>query len=41
MPPKLIGQKRYLQDLERDDILATLAYAAQLAHIKSTKELAA
>jgi uncharacterized protein (DUF433 family) len=29
------------EDLERDDILATLAYAARLAHIKSTKELAA
>jgi len=29
------------EDLERDDILATLAYAARLAHIKSTKVLAA
>ena len=29
------------EDLERDDILAKLAYAARLAHIKSTKVLAA
>ena len=28
-------------DLEREDILAPLAYAARLAHIKSTKVLAA
>ncbi|TLU85895.1 MAG: DUF433 domain-containing protein [Chlorobium sp.] len=29
------------EDLERADILATLAYAARLAHVKSTKVLAA
>lgn len=29
------------EDLEREDILAALAYAARLAHIKSTKEIAA
>jgi uncharacterized protein (DUF433 family) len=32
---------RDYEDLERDDILATLAYAARLAHIKSTKVIAA
>ena len=29
------------KDLERDDILSTLAYAARLAHIKSMKAIAA
>jgi len=29
------------KDLHRDDIFATLAYAARLAHIKSIKALAA
>ena len=29
------------EDLEKEDIFATLSYAARLAHIKSTKEIAA
>jgi uncharacterized protein (DUF433 family) len=29
------------EDLEREDILAVLAYAVRLAHIKSIKEFAA
>lgn len=29
------------QDLEREDILATLAFAARLAHVKRTERLAA
>jgi len=32
---------RDYNDLDRDDILATLAYAARLAHVKSIRALAA